>query len=84
MDDVPYQQPLTGHELQPNPNVPSGVPLVRPIGHLPETLPRWAAGLRSQAYPALLRVLRRGGYGHRGGPLTPQARSPTSVPRVLL
>ena len=61
MDGVPYQQPFTGHELQ---YVPWGVLCVRPNGHPPGPVPPWAAGLRSQAYPACWRLLKRGRYGH--------------------
>ena len=76
MDGVPYPQPLTGHEPQ---YVPWGVLLVRPIGHPPRPVPPRAADQRSRAYPTLLRVLRWGRYGHRGGPQTPEARSLASV-----
>ena len=46
--------------------------LVRPIRHPPRTVPPRAADQRSQAYPTLLRVLRCGRYGQRGGPKTPE------------
>ena len=46
-------------------------PLVTPPGPVP---PR-AADQRSRAYPTLLRVLRWGRYGHRGGPQTPEVGS---------
>ena len=69
MDGMPYPQPLTGPEPQ---YVPWGVLLVRPIGHPPRPVPPRAADQRSRAYPTLLRVLRWGRYGHRGGPQTPE------------
>ena len=68
MDGVPYPQPLTRHQPQ---CVPWGVPCVRPIDHPPRPVSPWAAGLRSQAYPAFLHMLKRGRYGYRGHPLTP-------------
>ena len=52
-------------------------PLVTPPGPVP---PR-AADQRSRAYPTLLRVLRWGRYGHRGGPQTPEVGFPACVPR---
>ena len=61
MDGVLYPQPLTRHETQ---YVPSGVPCIWPVGHPPGPMPPWAAGLRPQAYPASLRLLMRGWYGH--------------------
>ena len=81
MDGVPYPQPLTGHEPQ---YVPWGVLLIRPIGHPPRPVPPRAADQRSRAYPTLLRVLRWGRYGHRGGPQTPEAGPLASVPCGLL
>ena len=69
MDGVPYQQPLAGPEQQ---YVPWYVLLVRPIRHPPRPVPPRAADQRSQAYLTLLRVLSWGGYGHRGGPQTPE------------
>ena len=69
---VPYPQPLAGPEPQ---YVPWGVLLVRPIGHPPRPVPRRAADQRSRAYPTLLRVLRWGRYGHRGGGQTPEVGS---------
>ena len=78
MDGVPYPQPLAGHEPQ---YVPWGVLLVRPIGHPPRPVPPRAADQRSRAYPTLLRVLRWGRYGHRGGPQTPEVGSLAGAPR---
>ena len=78
MDGVPYPQPLAGPEPQ---YVPWGVLLVRPIGHPPRPVPPRAADERSRAYPTLLRVLRWGRYGHRGGPQTPEVGSLACVPR---
>ena len=78
MDGVPYPQPLAGPELQ---YVPWGVLLVRPIGHPPRPVPPQAADQRSRAYPTLLRVLRWGRYGHRGGPQTPEVGSLACVSR---
>ena len=72
MDSVPYPQPLTGPEPQ---YVPLRVLLVRPIGHPPRPVPPRAADQRSRAFPTLLRVLRWGRYGHRGGPQTPEVGS---------
>ena len=72
MDGVPYPQPLAGPESQ---YVPWGVLLVRPIGHPGRPVPPRAADQRSRAYPTLLRVLRWGRYGHRGGPQTPEVGS---------
>ena len=72
MDGVPYPQPLAGPEPQ---YVPWGVLLVRPIGHPPRPVPARAADQRSRAYPTLLRVLRWGRYGQRGGPQTPEVGS---------
>ena len=46
-------------------------PLVSPQGPVPTR----AADQRSRAYPTLLRVLRWGRYGHRGGPQTPEVGS---------
>ena len=69
MDGVPYPQPLPGPEPQ---YLPWGVLLVRPIGHLPRPVPPQAADQRSRPYSTLLRVLRWGRYGHRGGPQTPE------------
>ena len=69
MDGVPYPQPLAGPQPQ---YVPWGVLLVRPIGHPPRLVPPRAADQRSRAYPTLLRVLRWGRYGHRGGVQTPE------------
>ena len=40
-----------------------------------------AADQRSRAYPTLLRVLRWGRYGHRGGPQTPEVGSLACVSR---
>ena len=77
MDGVPYPQPLTGREPQ---YVPWGVLLVRPIGHPPRPVPPRAADQRSRPYPTLLRVLRWGRNGHRGGPQTPEAGALASVP----
>ena len=76
MHGVPYPQTLTGHEPQ---YVPWGVLLVRPIGHPPSPVPPRAADQRSRAYPTLLRVLKWGRYGHRGGPQTPGVGSLASV-----
>ena len=81
MDGVPYPQPLAGHEPQ---YVPGGVLLVRPIGRPPKTVPPRAADQRSWAYPTLLRVLRLGRYGRRGGPQTPEVRLHACVPCGLL
>ena len=39
--------------------------------HPPRPVPPRAADQRSRAYPTLLRVLRWGRYGHRGGPRNP-------------
>ena len=78
MDGVPYPQPLAGPEPQ---YVPWGVLLVRPIGHPPRPVPPRAADQRSRAYPTLLRVLRWGRYGHRGGPQTPEVGFLACVPR---
>ena len=78
MDGVPYPQPLAGPEPQ---YVPWGVLLVRPIGHPPRPVPPRAADQRSWAYPTLLRVLRWGRYGHRGGPQTPEVGSLACAPR---
>ena len=78
MDGVPYPQPLAGPEPQ---YVPWGVLLVRPIGHPPRPVPPRAADQRSRAYPTLLRVLRWGRYGHRGGPQTPEVGSLAGAPR---
>ena len=78
MDGVPYRQPLVGPEPQ---YVPWGVLLVRPIGHPPKPVPPQAADQRSRAYPTLLRVLRWGRYGHRGGPQTPEVGSLVCVSR---
>ena len=78
MDGVPYPQPLAGPEPQ---YVPWGVLLVRPIGHPPRPVPPRAADQRSRAYPTLLRVLRWGRYGHRGGPQTPEVGSLACVSR---
>ena len=78
MDGVPYPQPLAGPEPQ---YVPWGVLLVRPIGHPPRPVPPRAADQRSRAYPTLLRVLRGGRYGHRGGPQTPEVGSLAGAPR---
>ena len=69
MDGVPYLQPLAGRQRQ---YMPWGVLLVRTIGHRPRPVPPQAADQRSRAYPTLLRVLRWGRYGHRGGPQTPE------------
>ena len=79
MDGVPYPQPLAGPEPQ---YVPWGVLLVRPIGHPPRRVPPRAADQRSRAYPTLLRVLRWGRYGHRGGPQTPEVGLLACVSRV--
>ena len=78
MDGVPYPQPLAGPEPQ---YVPWGVLLVRPIGHPPRLLPLRAADQRSLSYRTILRVLRSGRYGHRGGPQTPEVRSLACVSR---
>ena len=78
MDGVPYPQPLAWPELQ---YVPWGVLLVRPIGHPPRPVPPRAADLRSRAYPTLLRELRWGRYGHRGGAQTPEVGSLACVSR---
>ena len=78
MDGVPYPQPLAGPKPQ---YVPWGVLLVRPIGHPPRPVPPRAADQRSRAYPTLLRVLRWGRYGHRGGPQTPEVGSLAGAPR---
>ena len=78
MDGVPYPQPLAGPEPQ---YVPWGVLLVRPIGHPPRPVPPRAADQRSRAYPTLLRVLRWGRYGHRGGGQTPEVGSLACVSR---
>ena len=78
MDGVPYPQPLAGPEPQ---YVPWGVLLVRPIGHPPGPVPPRAADQRSRAYPTLLRVLRWGRYGHRGGPQTPEVGSLACISR---
>ena len=78
MDGVPYPQPLAGPVPQ---YVPWGVLLVRPIGHPPRPVPPRAADQRSRAYPTLLRVLRWGRYGHRGGPQTPEVGSLAGAPR---
>ena len=78
MDGVPYPQPLAGPEPQ---YVLRGVLLVRPIGHPPRPVPPRAADQRSRAYPTLLRVLRWGRYGHRGGPQTPEVGSLAGAPR---
>ena len=78
MDGVPYLQPLAGPEPQ---YVPWGVLLARPIGHPPRPVPPRAADQRSRAYPTLLRVLRWGRYGHRGGPQTPEVGSLACVSR---
>ena len=51
-------------------------PLVTP----PDVPPR-AADQQSRAYPTLLRVLRWGGYGHRGGAQTPEVGSLACVSR---
>ena len=77
MDGVPYPQPLAGPEPQ---YVPWGVLLVRLIGHPPRPVPPRAADQRSRAYPTLLRVLRWGRYGHRGGPQTPEVGSLAGTP----
>ena len=59
--------------------------LVRPIGHPPRLVPPRAAGQRSRAYPTLLRALRWGRYGHRGGGgQTPGVGSLASVSFGLL
>ena len=55
--------------------------MVRPIGHPPRPVPPRAADQRSRAYPTLLRVLRWGRYGHRGGPQTPEVGSLACVSR---
>ena len=78
MDGVPYPQPLAGPEPQ---YVLWGVLLVRPIDHPPRPVPLRAADQRSRAYPTLLRVLRWGRYGHRGGPQTPEVGSLACAPR---
>ena len=78
MDGVPYPQPLAGPEPQ---YVPWGVLLVRAIGHTPRPVQTPAADQRSRAYPTLLRVLRWGRYGHRGGPQTPKVGSLTCASR---
>ena len=78
MDGVPYPQPLAGPEPQ---YVPWGVLLVRPIGHPPRPVPPRAADQQSRAYPTLLRVLRWGRYGHRGGGQTPEVGSLACVSR---
>ena len=78
MDGVPYPQPLAGPEPQ---YVPWGVLLVRPNGHPPRPVPPRAADQRSRAYPILLRVLRWGRYGNRGGPQTPEVGSLPCVSR---
>ena len=78
MDGLPYPQPLAGPEPQ---YVPWGVLLVRPIGHPPRPVPPRAADQRSRAYPTLLRVLRWGRYGHRGGAQTPEVGSLACVSR---
>ena len=78
MDGVPYRQPLAGPEPQ---YVPWGVLLVRPIGHPPRLVPPRAADQRSRVYPTLLRVLRWGRYGHRGGPGTTDVGSLARVSR---
>ena len=71
-DGVPYPQPLAGPEPQ---YMPWGLLLVRPIGHPLRPVPPRAADLQSRAYPTLLRVLKWGRYGHRGGPKTPEVGS---------
>ena len=81
MDGVPYPQPLAGHGPQ---YVLWAVLLVRPVGHSPRLVPPLAADQQSQAYPSLLRVLRWGRYGHRGGTQTPEAGPLACVPRWLL
>ena len=78
MDGVPYPQPLARPEPQ---YVPWGVLLVRPIGHPPRPVPPRTADQQSRAYPTLLRVLRWGRYGHRGGPQTPEGGSLACVSR---
>ena len=78
MDGVPYPQLLAGPEPQ---YVPWGVLLVRPICHPPRPVPPRAADQRSRVYPTLLRVLRWGRYGHRGGPQTPEVGSLACVSR---
>ena len=78
MDGVPYPQPLAGPEPQ---YMPWRVLLVRPIGHPPRPVPPRAADQRSRVYPTLLRVLRWGRYGHRGGPQTPEVGSLACVSR---
>ena len=78
MDSVPHPQPLAGPEPQ---YVPWGVLLVRPIGHPPRPVPPQAADQQSRAYPTLLRVLRWGRYGHRGGPQSPEVGSLACVSR---
>ena len=55
--------------------------MVRPIGHPPRPVPPRAADQRSRAYPTLLRLLRWGRYGHRGGPQTPEVGSLACVSR---
>ena len=55
--------------------------MVRPIGHPPRAVPRRAADQRSRAYPTLLRMLRWGRYGHRGGPQTSEVGSLACVSR---
>ena len=61
--------------------MPWGGLLVRPIGHPPRPVPPRGTDQRSRAYPTLLRVLRWGRYGHRGGPQTPQVGSLACVSR---
>ena len=78
MDGVPYPQPLARPEPQ---YVPWGLLSVRPIGHPSRPVPPRAADQRSRAYPTLLRVLRWGRYGHRGGPQTPEVGSLACVSR---
>ena len=72
INGVSYLWPLARPEAQ---YVPWGVLLVRPIGQPPKPVPPRVADQRSLAYPTLLRVLRWGGYGHRGGPQTPEVGS---------
>ena len=60
--------PSCSPSLSPNPQyVRWGVLLVTPVGHPSRPVPARAADQRSRAYPTLLRVLRWGPYGHRGG-----------------
>ena len=79
MDGVPYPQPLIGHQPQ---HVLWGVLLVNPIAHPPRPVPPRAGDQRSRAYPTLLRVLRWGRCGHRGG--GGGANSRGRVPRLRL